>query len=210
MSNFSLNVVGLTKIFGRRLIFKNINLSFNAHEIVGISGPNGSGKSTLVKILAGLLSPTQGNVEHLFNGKKVEMENLHNHVGFVSPYLVLYDEFSAQENIHFFSKIRGINLDQEKLDSLFTKFGLYERKNDLLKTYSSGMKQRVKFIFSMIHKPVIVILDEPTENLDVEGKEKVYEIISELGKQCLILIASNEESDLAICSRIINLKEYKK
>jgi heme exporter protein A len=209
MNNFSVTAESVAKSFGRRLIFKDINLDYKNSGIYGIAGPNGSGKSTLVKILSGLIAPSKGKVIHSVNGKNVEHEKLHNYTGFVSPYLVLYDEFSAEENILFFSKIRGLNLDTEKSNFFLKELGLYERKNDLLKTYSSGMKQRMKFIFALVHSPFLIILDEPTSNLDNEGKDKVYRLIENYSGSNIVLIASNEENDLRLCKQIVELTNYK-
>ena len=209
MTNYSVNADSLKKVFGRRLIFNNINFKFENNGIYGISGPNGSGKSTLVKIIAGISSPTSGKITHSSNNKIVIPELLHNHIGFVSPYLVLYDEFSAWENLNYFSQIRNIKFDAEKVNFLLEKFLLLNRKDDFVKTYSSGMKQRLKFIFALMHSPQLLILDEPTSNLDAEGKEKVYSILIKEASSSIIIIASNDESDLEICSSRIQLELFK-
>lgn len=210
MNNFSLTLKDVTKIFGRRLIFDKINHSFESGKVYGLAGPNGSGKSTLSKIISGLLEPTHGKVTHELNGEKIIPEKLHNHLGFVSPYLVLYDEFTAEENLFHFSKIRGTDYDSEKAKALLEEFKIYNRRTDLLKAYSSGMKQRMKFIFALLHSPQLILLDEPTSNLDNEGKEKVYEIVKREAKNNLVIIASNEDSDLALCSDIVNIEDFKK
>lgn len=209
MSSFELQAENISKVFGRRLIFRDVNFSCKNNGIYGISGPNGSGKSTFLKIITGIISPTKGRVTHYFDGKLIESEDLHNFIGFVAPYVILYDEFTAVENIHFFSKIRGINFTQEKLDFLFQHFGLFDRKNDLVKGYSSGMKQRLKFIFALIHSPKILFFDEPTSNLDNSGKEKVYQTVKEESQNNIVIIASNEDSDLAICSSVLELQDFK-
>ena len=208
MSDYTLTLQNLTKSFGRRLIFKEINYEFKSGLVFGLAGKNGSGKSTLAKILSGIISPTSGKVVHKLNNKVIEPDNLHNHLGFVSPYLVLYDEFSAEENFIHFSRIRGMKVDNERIKNLLNDFGLYDRKNDLLKTYSSGMKQRIKTIFALLHSPELLILDEPTSNLDISGKEKIYETIKKQSENRLIIIASNEESDLNQCSEIIYIEKY--
>ncbi|BDQ03303.1 ABC transporter ATP-binding protein [Ignavibacterium sp.] len=209
MSNYSLEVNQLTKYFGRRLIFSNLNFRFVDSGIFGISGPNGSGKSTLVKMLAGIIGANKGEVKHFLDGKEVLPEKIHNHIGFVSPYLVLYEEFSAEENLLMFAKIRGVEYDKSRVDYLFEKFLLLKRKDDLVKTYSSGMKQRLKFIFALMHSPQLIILDEPTSNLDDEGKNSVYELIREEGKKNIVLVASNEKNDLDQCTETIFLENYK-
>ena len=209
MSEYSLVAESVNKTFGRRLIFRDINFKLNSSTIFGISGPNGSGKSTLVKIIANIISPSSGKLVHSINGTEIKPEKLHNHIGLVSPYLVLYDEFTAYENLNYFSEIRGISFDKEKVDELLNKFLLFNRKDDLVKTYSSGMKQRLKFIFALMHSPQLIILDEPTSNLDDEGKEVVYELVKEEGSRNVVIVASNEKTDLNLCTNKIDLNDYK-
>ncbi len=172
-------------------------------------GPNGSGKSTILNAIAGLISPTKGKIIHKNSGGEVIPEKLHNHIGFVSPYLVLYEEFTAWENLNIFSKIREISFDKDYAKDLLSRFLLYNRRDDLVKTYSSGMKQRMKFIFALIHNPELLIFDEPTSNLDDEGKNSVYGIIEDKSKESIIIIASNDKADLDLCSQILDLKTYK-
>ncbi len=121
----------------------------------------------------------------------------------------MYDEFTALENLNHFSKIRGVDFNKEKIDYLLNKFLLFNRKDDFVKTYSSGMKQRMKFIFALMHSPQLLILDEPTSNLDSEGKESVYSIVKEEGLTNIVIVASNEETDLALCEEIIKLEQFK-
>jgi heme exporter protein A len=209
MSSYSLEIKNLSKNFGRRLIFQNINYSINSNTVLGISGNNGSGKSTFMKIIAGVLSPNKGEIVHSLNGNKINSDELFNHIGFVSPYLILYEEFSSEENLKVFSKIRGIKYDSEYIRMLFEKMNLYNRRKDIVKTYSSGMKQRLKYVFALMHKPGFLLLDEPTSNLDIEGKDSVYSIVNEYSKDNVVIIASNEEQDLKMCGDIIYLENYK-
>ena len=209
MNNYTVKAESLGKSFGRRLIFSGLGFEFSGQGIFGISGPNGSGKSTLVKIIAGIISPSAGRIKHNFNKIEIPSEKLHNHIGFVSPYLVLYEEFSAWENLEFTARIRSVAFNRELLEYLLNIFLLYSRKDDLVKTYSSGMKQRMKFIFALMHSPQLLIFDEPTSNLDDEGKDSVYRIINEQGRNNIVLIASNEKNDLDLCSRKLVLQNYK-
>lgn len=209
MSSYSIQSQNLSKLFGRRLIFKEINFNWSEKGIFGISGPNGSGKSTLVKIVAGLIAASSGKIIHKNSEGEIIPEKLHNHIGFVSPYLVLYEEFSAWENLKIFSKIRGVPFDKERILSYLKRFLLDTRKDDLVKTYSSGMKQRLKFIFALMHSPEVLIFDEPTSNLDEEGKKAVYEIVHEKGKSKIVVIASNESKDLELCSEVLLLEKFK-
>jgi len=210
MIDYNLTLLNVTKIFGRRLIFKELNYSFSSSNIYGIVGKNGSGKSTLSKIISGLITPTKGKAIHKVDDKTISAEKLHNHLGFVSPYLSLYDEFSAEENINHIAKIRGLAYDQERFNFLMNEFNLFSRKGDLLKGYSSGMKQRIKFIFALYHKPQLMVFDEPTSNLDNEGKNSVYKIIEQQGKDNCIIIASNEKSDIELCQSILSVEDFRK
>jgi len=209
MSSYSIQSQNLSKLFGRRLIFKDINFNWSEKGIFGISGPNGSGKSTLVKIVAGLIAASSGKIIHKNSDDEIIPEKLHNHIGFVSPYLVLYEEFSAWENLKIFANIRGINLNEPLVLGYLAKFLLENRKDDLVKTYSSGMKQRLKFIFALMHSPEVLIFDEPTSNLDDEGKKVVYDIVREEGKTRIVVVASNEMKDLEFCNEVLLLEKFK-
>lgn len=208
-NQYSIQCESISKNFGRRVIFKNLSFQFNANGIYGISGPNGSGKSTLIKIIAGINSPSTGKINHKDNQKEIIPEKLHNYLGFVSPYLVLYEEFSAWENLEQFAKIRDIEFNKGKIELLLNDFLLFDRKDDLVKTYSSGMKQRMKFIFALMHSPKLILLDEPTSNLDDEGKNTVYKIIKREAGENIVIVASNEKSDLALCSETIMIEKFK-
>jgi heme exporter protein A len=209
MIDFSLQVTSLQKSFGRRLVFNGINFKLDKPGVLGISGPNGSGKSTLVKILAGVNSPTNGQVIHMVNDKEIDSERLHNHIGFVSPYLVLYDEFSAWENLNYFAAIRQIPFEKVTVENLLDQFLLLNRKDDPVKAYSSGMKQRLKFIFALMHSPNFIFLDEPTSNLDDEGKQTVYKLIKSESEKAIVIVASNEKNDLECCAEVIDLNSFK-
>ncbi len=209
MSKYLIEAKDLSKYFGRRLTFKDLNFQMNECGIFGIAGANGSGKSTLVKIIAGINSPTSGKIIHQVSGQEILPEKLHNYIGFVSPYLVLYEEFSAWENLNYIAQIRGIEFNKARIESLLNKFLLFPRKDDMVKTYSSGMKQRLKFIFALMHSPDLIILDEPTSNLDIEGKESVYSIVESESKDSIVIIASNEESDLNLCLEVLKLEDFK-
>jgi heme exporter protein A len=209
MSDYKVEIKNLTKIFGRRLIFKEINYTINSSSVLGISGINGSGKSTLMKIIAGVISSYKGQVVHSLMNQKIIETKLYNYIGFVSPYLILYEEFSAEENLKFFFQIRGLNYDVQLVRELLTKLNIYNRRKDIVKTYSSGMKQRLKYVFALIHQPELLLLDEPTSNLDSEGKNAVYALINNYAKDKIVIIASNEDQDLSLCNDILYLEKYK-
>lgn len=210
MIDYQLEINKLTKRFGRRIIFENLNFSMSSGNVYGISGPNGSGKSTLVKILSSIISPNDGEIKHILNSQVISSDKVFEHLGFVSPYLVLYDEFTAEENIKISEQVRNKNYDSDKVYELFELVGLANRKKDLVGTYSSGMKQRLKYVFALAHNPEFVIFDEATANLDDEGKGKILNLIDVLGRDKLVILASNEKQELALCSKVISLMEFKR
>ncbi len=210
MIDYNIEINNLSKFFGRRKIFNKINLELNSPDIYGVSGKNGSGKSTFAKILSGLIFPSSGKVIHKRKNEIIAEEKVFEHCGFVAPYLNLYNEFTAYENIVTSLKIRGLHVEKDFINTLFEKFNLIKRKNDFVKAYSSGMLQRLRFIFALSHKPDLLILDEPVSNLDDDGKATVYSVIESFNSDGgLVIIASNEKQDLALCNQIIYIENFK-
>jgi heme exporter protein A len=206
MKRTAIEATGLTKIFNRRKIFADVTFQLGAGEALAITGRNGSGKSTLVKILSGVLSPTRGEVVlRGSGGEAVAHIDRYRHIGLVSPYLQLYDEFTGWENLDMVRKVRGIAATDALLRSLLERVNLDDRRDDLVRTYSSGMKQRLKYAFALVHEPPILILDEPTSNLDREGIRVVYAIMQEQKSEGILLVATNDVEDLAYCDRVIDL-----
>lgn len=209
MNKIQLQVKELKKTFNNRLVFNKLSFELNSGDKFVITGKNGSGKSTLIKILAGVLTETSGKIEYSLDDKKIDRENFYQIVGLVSPYLVLYDEFTAFENLSLFSKIRGLKISDEEINEILNRVGLYERRNDLVRTYSSGMKQRMKYASAILHNPFVLLLDEPTSNLDIEGKNFVDDLIFNFRKDGIVIVATNETQDFKYGEKIINLDEYK-
>jgi len=209
MTKIGIEVNNLKKVFGRRLIFKNIDFTLCETQSLIITGNNGSGKSTLVKILAGVLSFSSGSIKININGQEFDKEKYYEKIGLVSPYLVLYDEFSAYENLEMFSRIRGIKVEKEKIESILEEIGLIDRRKDLYRTFSSGMKQRMKYASAILHEPSILLVDEPTSNLDMPGKEFVQNLIERYRRDRVVIVATNENEDFRFADNVINLDSHK-
>ena len=205
MREITFSAAGVSKIFNRRRILSDIHFSLQTTHSLAITGRNGSGKSTLVKILSNVLSPTRGTIDLTIDGKPIPVVERFNYLGFVAPYLHLYDEFTGWENLHLFRNIRGLDIPVEFLGELLQRVNLLERKDDVVRTYSSGMKQRLKYAFALLHRPPILILDEPRSNLDAEGIATAYAIIEEQKQRGIVIIATNDHDDLAHCEHIISL-----
>lgn len=214
MNTSSLICTNLTKYYSHRLIFGNLTLTLNENSSVGIVGKNGSGKSTLIKVISGIISPSKGDMALEIDSKSIPKEVFFKHIGLMSPYLNLYDELSGYENLEFFMNIKcpdkPANERDEKINFLLESVGLFKRKKDLYKNYSSGMKQRLKLAFALLNDPLLLLLDEPCANLDKEGIEVVYRFAQEQRKKGMLMVATNEESDLQLCDSLINIEDFKK
>ncbi len=195
----------LVKRFGNFLVLKNISFNVKNGAALAITGPNGAGKTTLVKILCNLMAPTRGSVVYRNNGQTIAREEVFKYIGLVGPYLQLYQELTAQENIDFFARMRNLKEYQTKVKNLLSIFNLTGRENDPVKTYSSGMQQRLKYICALLHDPLVLFVDEPRSNLDQKGIEAVYTILQEHKKKNILVISTNDQEDLALADEIINV-----
>jgi len=205
MVKISLEVSGLEKVFNRRKVFSDISLTMRESDSLTITGRNGAGKSTLLKILSGLLSPSRGTIDFSVDQNPVSDGLRHRYIGFVAPYLQLYDEFSALENLDFFRKVRGLDVSRSSLLELLERFSLAERGAEPLRTFSSGMKQRVKYAFALLHRPPVLLLDEPSSNLDAEGIDAVYRIVDDQKQRGIVVIATSNAEELHRCDQVLDL-----
>ena len=203
-----LTAVDIGKRFGRRFIFRHVHVEFAAGEVVAITGPNGSGKSTLLRILAGLLTPTEGRIDASWNGSE-SVDDLTRHVGFVAPYVNVYDSFTAAENLAFLVRLRRLGGGNATIERALREVGLEAAANQEVGTYSSGMKQRLKLAMAVIHDPAVLMFDEPSSNLDAAGRRVVTELIEahrERGR--IVLVATNIDDEAAVCDRQVNVAEF--
>lgn len=210
-SQIEIYAKNISKTFdGFNYIFQNLNLVASSGDIIGIIGPNGSGKTTLLKILAGILLPSSGKVDFLVVNQKVKNEDRIKFLGFVAPYLNLFEEFTPMELISIILKIRGEKLNKDKAEQLLDFFGLTKVINRTIRGFSSGMKQRMKYIIAIIHNPQILFLDEPFSNLDNQGIESVREIIDKFNKEDkIIFIATNDPRERTLCNRTLEINNFK-
>jgi heme exporter protein A len=184
----------LSKAFNRRTIFRDITFTVADGETLLIAGRNGSGKSTLVKILCGILTPGSGKVE-LDGAGAIDEFSRKDLFGFVAPYLQLYDEFTAMENLHLGAALRGLHGDAQEHAALLRRLALDPTRNDPVHGFSSGMKQRLKYALALAHQPRILVLDEPMSNLDADGTSIVREIMREQRSRGILVVATNDLTD---------------
>jgi len=198
-----LTIDGLAKEFPGRPVFSGISAIVKNGGRLVISGPNGSGKSTLVRILCAFNRPTRGTVILEIDDKPLTRLDIRPHIGLVSPDMLLYDELTALENLSFFSGVSGNEFPLPDLERRLENIGLGGRGDDFVGSYSSGMKQRLKYCLALLRDPELLILDEPTANLDERGKELVDDII--LSHKGITIIATNEKSELEYGDQFIRL-----
>jgi heme exporter protein A len=204
---YALKVSDLCKHYTETSLFKDISFALHPGEVMAIAGWNGSGKSTLLRIIAGLVRPTSGKVEMFFKDQSIPKESRRKFVGMVAPAMSLYEELTALENLEFFCKVRGIACDRKRCVEMMERAGLTENTHKLCRNYSSGMKQRLKLAQALVHKPPLLLLDEPGCNLDSKGMKIVESIISAQRQWGMTVIASNEKREVDYGDRIINLSE---
>lgn len=201
MTNFKYEVLNISKYFIRNhYIFRNLSLSFTNGDIIAITGANGSGKSTLLKVMTGVLSFSSGSIKITKDRLDVHVSNLKEDIAMVSPYLNLYEEFTPYEHFKISADLRGIKFDANILDEQLLLFKLRSHKNSPIRNFSSGMKQRMKFILALQSNPTILFLDEPTSNLDADGIESINKIIiNHAANGGAVVIATNEEREKSLC-----------
>lgn len=211
MKKMTLKSDYVSKVYSRKVIFQNVTFSVSQSSSFAITGKNGSGKSTLIKILCGLLSQTKGTVSLSIEGVAVKPENYYPHIGLVSPYLNLYDEFTGEENLTLIQKIRGLQSNASvRASDLLKEFNIHEHRKKEVRFYSSGMKQRLKYCAALLHEPSVLYLDEPTANLDEMGITIVREVMKRQKKEGVLVFATNESDDLQFADSVLNLDELDK
>lgn len=199
----------LGKRFNNDWIFRNISFEFKSDGKYAIVGPNGSGKSTLIQIIAGNYSPSQGEILYSQNNNEIPVEIIFRHLSFASSYIDLPEEFSLQESIdfHFLFKNR---IEGKSNQQIMDIANLTKEKNKKIKNFSSGMKQRIRLMLSIFADTPMLLLDEPTTNLDKEGREWYKNMIDQYVKNRLLIICSNQNHEIDMCPEKLQLENWKK
>lgn len=201
-----ISVNSISKIFNQKSIFNNVTFELESNVIYGISGRNGSGKSTLLKILAGYITPNEGTIQYLDNGVEVEKDKIYKHVTYAAPYIELYEDATFYETLKFHFQLKKI-ISTQTIDSIVSMLG-YD-KDLLIKSFSSGMLQRLKLCLAIFSESEILLIDEPTETLDEQGQQWFLDLIKNYSSDRLVVISSNKEKDFVYCHQIISIEDYK-
>ncbi|UCF08210.1 MAG: ABC transporter ATP-binding protein, partial [Thermoplasmata archaeon] len=205
-SSIKLSARNLSKNFNGFPALKNVSFGVEEGEIFGLLGPNGAGKSTCMKIFCGLLAPSMGQA--IVDGVDVALEPISakSRIGYLPEYPALFEHLTGREFLAMIGKFRDI-VDQEidrRIARLNEVLDLEGKIDELIGTYSKGMRQKIAFGSAIIHNPPILILDEPTSGLDPRFARYVKDIIKEFGKQKKTILMSTHITEVAqnLCSRI--------
>ena len=190
------DLVGLSRHFGRRRAVSNVSLTIRRGDIVGLLGPNGAGKSTLIGMLATLIAPTSGVIRY---GGATTAElgaALRRQVGLLAHELHLYTELSAHQNLEFFARMYGLSPDGVIAPAL-ARAGLTDRAPDAVSGFSRGMRQRLALERTLLHEPRLVLLDEPFTGLDDQAVTLVSSRLKRLAADGAIVVLATHDLDLA-------------
>lgn len=198
-------IKNLCKAYQRRTLFTDVNVTIPAHSVFAVLGHNGSGKTTFLRILCGLIPATSGEVAYTIGGKVLSPTEKRAQLGLVSPDLELYGDLSAVENLTFFSCVRGLPLSLDRAREMLEWVGLKGRGRDHVRTFSSGMKQRIKYACALLHDPYVLVLDEPTSNLDEAGVALVDSLIKRQKEKGIVILATNEPREVSYADQTLSL-----
>jgi len=207
----AVEVRSLHKSYDQQLAVKDVSFSFRGGEVLGLLGPNGAGKSTVMMMITGLLAADSGEV--LLNGEKYDGRRLEQRrlFGMVPQEYALYQDLSAINNLMFFGRLYGLRgrILKDRCDEVLEHIGLTENANRQSANYSGGMKRRLNFGIALIHKPQILILDEPTLGVDAQSRFRLMQCISQhTADGGSVLYASHYmEEAQAICQRVVILDQ---
>ncbi|QHS54775.1 ABC transporter ATP-binding protein [Mucilaginibacter sp. 14171R-50] len=194
--------------FNREWIFKGIDYTFEANGSYAILGPNGSGKSTLLQVLNGSLVPSAGTITYTDGSATVDAGDIFNHLSLAAPYLEVIEEFSLNEMIDFHFKFKKFRpgIDKSAVADILNLTG---SRNKLVKYFSSGMKQRLKLALAFCADSPILMLDEPTSNLDAQGIDWYLNLAQKFSEDRLTIVCSNQEHEYSFCPNRLSISDYK-
>jgi ABC-2 type transport system ATP-binding protein len=205
-----IKVSGLTKDYGARRAINNLSFDAQQGEIVGFLGPNGAGKTTTMRILTGYMPPTDG--EAIIAGYNIVEESLEarKRIGYLPETTPLYTEMIVFDYLKYMGELRGVPEVDDRVDEVLDMVGLGDRANGYIGNLSKGMRQRVGLAQALLHRPEVLILDEPTIGLDPGQVVEVRELIREIGKERTVLLSThllNEAQN--ICDRVLIINKGK-
>ncbi|KAB2810283.1 ABC transporter ATP-binding protein [Phaeocystidibacter luteus] len=195
------------KKFERHFVFRNVSDSFKTGDKTAILGGNGSGKSTLLKIISGSLTSTEGKIEITQNNQNLPVENYMRQVAFAGPYTEIIEEYNLEEIVAFQSQFRKWRNGLSDADVIeLTRLQKVAKRP--IANFSSGMRQRVRLALAILSDTPVLLLDEPTSNLDAKGMVWFQNLLADHVDDRILFVGSNhQEIETALCTREINLRK---
>ncbi|WP_267224356.1 ABC transporter ATP-binding protein [Dyella silvae] len=196
---------GLTKRFGTLVAVNAVTLDVPRACVYGFLGPNGSGKSTTIRMLCGLLTPTEGDIEVLGLHIPQQAEQLKRRIGYMTQKFSLFDDLSVRQNLEFLATVQGLSRQREKsrVAELLKRYHLDDRQEQLAGTLSGGQKQRLALAGATVHDPELLLLDEPTSAVDPESRRDFWEKLFELADTgTTILVSTHYMDEAERCHRL--------
>lgn len=192
------------KKFQKQWIIRGLSYTFETGKSYALTGSNGEGKSTVLQLISGILPPTEGDVQYKENNR--EVESFHTYQVIATPYQELIEDFTLAEHLQFHFRFKK---KSDRFESLLQTSGIATSLKKQVKYYSSGMKQRLKLLLAMGTDVPVLLLDEPTSNLDEQGMEWYKKNIMEIKKEKLVVIASNSPFEYDFCDEVLKVTSFK-
>ncbi|EOP48945.1 hypothetical protein IKQ_05319 [Bacillus cereus VDM053] len=201
-----LEIRNVTKVFKGKIAVNNFSMELQSGECVGLIGPNGAGKSTLIKVISDIINSDAGEV--LLNGIKIS--KMKREIGYLPQYPNFFHWMTARETLTFMGQLSGLKKEElsKSIPKILEKVGLRGEENSKVGTFSGGMKQRLGIAQALLHKPSLIVMDEPVSALDPIGRREVLNLIEEIKKDTTILLSTHILSDAEeICERFVIIKD---
>jgi ABC-type multidrug transport system ATPase subunit len=197
------------KKFYREWIFRHTSITFSGNQKTVIIGPNGSGKSTLLQVIAGATMLTEGKVRYIKNNVEIEENNIYKEISLAAPYLELIEEFTLKEVIKYHHRLKP-SLPGLTVESMLELTGLANKADNIVKFFSSGMKQRVKLSLALLTDTPLLFLDEPCSNLDRDGVAWYSQMVTRYAGDRIVIVASNQhEEEYFFCTEKLHMSDFK-
>jgi ABC-type multidrug transport system ATPase subunit len=204
-----ITATGLGKRFQRDWIFRGLTRPFRPGSATAVLGPNGAGKSTLLNTISGQLLPTEGELTYALAGQAVAVEDVPQHLAYAAPYLELLEELTLQELLQFHTQFKPLR-PGITLDGLTERMYLEPARHRLVREFSSGMKQRLKLGLALYAAAPLLLLDEPTTNLDATGVAWYHEHVQATRAGRTLLLSSNVPAEYAFCDEQLLVTDFQK
>jgi heme exporter protein A len=197
-------VEGLRKTFGRREVLKGLSFSLERGGFLSIFGPNGAGKTTTLRVLATLLTPSSGSVTVAGHDVREDPMPVRRAIGLISHNPLLYPDLTAQENLRFYADMYGLAQREARIGELLERLELSHRRYDVVRTFSKGMRQRLAIARAILHRPRVLLLDEPHSGLDPRAVDILDGLLAEIrSEHTFVMVTHNIAKGLELSTRLM-------